>query len=373
MKASKSFGISLAIGVALVLLLVGCTAKSSPPPSAQQAPSAQGDAWQKVVAAAKKEAKVSIYDPAYFGGALGQLVAKTFGEKYGITLDIQGLPPQTITEKLQTEKRIGQFVADLALSGSVSSVRLVKLDLAQDVSGDLPVLRDRTVFTLPPVWGESGDLLVFQWSASSLVVNTQLVKPGEIQSYWDLLQPKWKGKIIIVDPRTGGGMPITTVTNMRMDKILSDDYFYQLGKHEPSLWAGSNLEPNKMVARGEFAVNWEATPQIYLPVLKEGAPIRILNMKEGSIAIPSTLIPIRNAPHPNALRLFLDWFLSAEGQRIYHEAAGSTSLRKDVPDFMYAKAIEDPIKKLLPTTYTHAVKTIEEVNEGVMEKFFGKR
>lgn len=77
--------------------------------------------------------------------------------------------------------------------------------------------------------------------------------------------------------------------------------------------------------------------------MKEGAPIKILQFKEGyQASVGEVMAMVSKAPHPNATRLFLSWFLSGEGLKVYAEAASRTTNRKDVPDFTPQAARSDP-------------------------------
>lgn len=378
------------LSIVLFLLIMGCAPQSVAPPApaapptvAPSVPSSGGAtaatpadaAWGKIEQAARKEGRLVVYDASYFAGDIGRAVTKAFKDKYGISVEflVTGGSSASI-ERLRAEKRAGQAVASLVATGSVSGPNLVTLGFLQDMSKELPVLKDRQVFTLEPIYSPGGELITFTYTPFAAGVNTNAVKEGEVQSFYDLLNPRWKGKIIMRDPRLGSGAEMLTITTMRHEKILDDDYFYRLAKQEPVMWGGSSLEGGRKVALGEPPVGfYTSVTTIYAPIIKEGGPLRVVHMKEGSIGMPATVELVKDAPHPNAAKVFANWLLSPEGQRLYHETQATASIRKDLPDFTLAVLRKDPVKKLIPTSWEVALKTNDEVREGVMEKFFGKR
>ena len=388
---SKHWISVMVIVSALLAFVVACTPKVAPAPPAPTAapaptvapsapvslPASLADAaWQQVEQAARREGRVVAYDPTYFAGDIGRAVAKAFKDRYDVSLEVLLTGGSSVSiQRLQVEKKMGQSVADLVITGSVSGPNLISLGLIRKgVDKELPVVRDRSVFSLDPVYSPEGEEFTFEYSLLTAAVNKNLVKAGEIQSYRDLLDPKWKGKIVTRDPRLGSGPAMLTIVTMRLLNILDDDYFMALGRQAPVLSGAGDLEVAQMVARGEIPIAFNnPVSAVYIPLAREGAPLRILNLKEGTVVMPSVIQIANDAPHPNAARLFINWILSAEGQTVFHKARGSQPVRKDVPDFTPSNIDMEPVKKLLPTSWEVAIKTTEEVKAGTMEKFFGKR
>lgn len=378
------------VGSALGLLLVACgtsrnvTAPPAPQtiapapataPAAAPQVSSEEAAWQKLVQGARREGRLVVYDTLYFTGDTGRAVSKAFKEKYGITVEflITGGSSATI-ERLKAEKSIGQAVADMAASGSVSSRGMIELGLMADVSQDLPSLRDRSQFAIDPVYSPGREAITFIMDRIGPGFNSNLVKPGEIQSHKDFLDPRWKGKIAMRDPRLGSGGEPLSITAFRYNKLLDDDYFTRLAAQNPTLLGMGYYEIAQMVARGEYAIYWQGgIESMYAPIMKQGGPLSVYAMKEGTVAMPSVLMALKNANHPNAARVFLNWMLSAEGQKVFHEARGSTPFRKDVADFAIPQIANVKFDKFVPITWEISGLVNTEVRSGVMEKFFGKR
>jgi iron(III) transport system substrate-binding protein len=162
--------------------------------------------------------------------------------------------------------------------------------------------------------------------------NTELVDPKEIQSWWDLLQPKWKGKLASFDPRVAGGGGETF------------SFFY----HTPSLGRTCITrlltETDLLLTRNmQQGTDWLAQGKIpfYIgsgqPVTKakqQGLPVDLMPhpLKEGDIMGGGSccMAVVNKAPHPNATKLFVNWILSRQGQSAWQKYMEVNSLRVDI-------------------------------------------
>lgn len=161
-----------------------------------------------------------------------------------------------------------------------------------------------------------------------VTINTNLVKPEEIKSYNDLLNPKWKGKILQGDPTVpGGGMSVGTTAL----GIMGEDFIKKLLEQQPMVVREKRLE-SEWLAQGKYSIGFGMDNRVATEFIESGAPFVQLVPREGaSIGGGSGQIVIfKQAPHPNAAKVFLNWLLSKEGQSIYHRPGGNGSRRKDV-------------------------------------------
>jgi ABC-type Fe3+ transport system substrate-binding protein len=185
-------------------------------------------------------------------------------------------------------------------------------------------------------------IFIYEGSAQSggISYNTLLVNPKEMTSYWDLLRPRRRGKIISTDPRRPG----TSMQNLR--------FYY----HHPELGADflKRLygEMDVAISRDDQQmIDWLAAGKCTFALFvrgrvedekKKGLPVDEFypgSFKEGAL-VDSTrgaLTFLNRAPHPNATRLAINWFLSREGQRVYQKVfaeggtSGGNSMREDIP------------------------------------------
>ena len=168
--------------------------------------------------------------------------------------------------------------------------------------------------------------------------NTKLVGPREFKSYWDILDPKWKGKIVVRDirrPGPGSGQTRFLWNNPE----IGPEFVRRLYSEMNITLSRDRRQPVDWLARGKFSLSLfssgvgdaklQGLPVDTIPphVLKEGDPV--------SVGL-GTLSLVKQAPHPNAAKVFINWLLSREGQIALQKAQNTPetaveSLREDIP------------------------------------------
>lgn len=336
----KKYRYGLMALLAALVVAAGCApaAAPAPAPAPQAAPAApalslEDVAWAKVVEAAKKEGKVTGYIFSWVGD-IGLAIEKAFENRYGINLEIITGRGAEFGERLKLERRIGQMVGDTT-EGSSGLMNSMKIDgLLTSVSADLPVFQEKDVWRVHPAFLDPVDkaLLGFRFSIATPWINTNLVKRGEEPSSWrDLLEPKWKGKMSLREPRVNAAF-LADITGLLDKKVWDEEYMRALHRQELK-YILSPREEAVMLSRGEIHLNVLGSSATASPLVAEGAPIRALTMKEGESASLGTIAAITNSPHPNATRVFLNWVFSQEGQAAVGKAMSNHMLRRDVPNF----------------------------------------
>ena len=333
-------------------------------------PTSQDTAWSQVEEAAKKEGRLVIYGGSTLAQS-GKEVQNVFTARYGIPMDILILGGSQQVEKLKVERGIGKSVADVSQGGVSSLTDIVLSGTAESVAEALPVLRDRSVFYIDPVYGPQKQIIGFLPTILGPLINTNLVKPDEIKSWYDILNPRWKGRIIMDDPRTTGA-GINAFSTLTYHKVLDHEYFRRLARQEPMLWGAGTRESLLQVGRGEQLINFAASNNNVAPFIAEGAPIKIIAVEEGNISQLLAALVVKGAPHPNAAKLFINWLLTPEGQRTVAKSSSTLSLRKDVPDFTPEKARFTP-KKIWDRTWDVAEQSNEDLKSKITEQIFGRK
>ncbi len=371
--------------IVVMLIAASCTPKPAPTPApatpapvstlapgATPATGATDDAWAKIVAAAKKEGNVTIYSTGFIAD-VGKRISDEFRKTYGISVDNLVGNGGTLLQKILVEQSMKGQVADIFLIGGAGSTSdLILRGGAESVAKDLPVLKDKSVFKVDPVYSPGGEGLVWIMAYSGVNINTNLVKPADYpKSYKDFLDPKWKGKLLTQDPlTTGGAAPFYYVP--RFYKVTDVEYYRNIYKNDVKPWGGNPREAAMMVARGEYYGEIGNSTDTVGPIMGAGAPLKTLPLVEGVTGQFGNVLAVKGAPHPNAARVFINWLLSAEGQRIYTEVANSTPIRKDVPDTIHPNArMDNP--KVLGRTWEFEQWAINDLKEKTMEQIFGKR
>ena len=173
-----------------------------------------GAEWQRIVAAAKKEGKVVIGAPP--GNDFRNEVQAALKKRFDLDSEFIQAPGPNLMSKIVAEKQAGAVSVDAFLVGPCTGNTLLKSDLFEPLTAAmiLPEVKDPAKWFGGHLWADNqtGENLLYSFVAQvtpSLYYNTQLVKPQEVRSYNDLLDPKWKGKIGLRDPRVpGGGLAI---------------------------------------------------------------------------------------------------------------------------------------------------------------------
>jgi ABC-type Fe3+ transport system substrate-binding protein len=164
-------------------------------------------------------------------------------------------------------------------------------------------------------------------------VNPHSVGTDEISSYWDLLEPRWRGRIVADDPRVAGAGQ-ATFGFFYLHPDLGPEFIRLLAEQHPLLLRDYRQEVDQ-VARGNQLILIGTSDVQVEPLIKAGVPISIVDpsqIKEGSgvTAGNSNLALFNRAPHPNAARLYVNWLLSKQGQTGFVRAEGYVSQRLDV-------------------------------------------
>jgi len=355
------------------MLILSCTpAPTSPatsnaaqpttaPAANQSSPILQADAaWQKVVDAAKKEGKLTIYSFTLIGD-VGIATANAFTNRYGINVDIVTGRGAEFIERIKTEQRIGQVMVDV-MEGNPTHILNVKANGHTISIKDVPVLKEKDAWRIDPLVNDSGGHLIgHRILTFSPLINTKLVKPAdEPKSYKDILKPYWKGKISTGDPALTSADYVTFVT-MLNHKAIDLEFLRALGNQDLKFFPGT-VDSARALSRGEYAMHLSNSDSASASFIKEGAPLKPIPMEEGSVVQASTVAVIKNAPHPNAALVFVNWMATKEGQEVYTKAVGITSVRKDVPN--YSPVPIEP-KKVI----AHTEEDANDVAKRFSEKF----
>ena len=270
--------------------------------------SARADDWDAVVAAAKKEGSVVVYN-AGLGVPLYEAVARDFEKTYGIKVESINGRGSEITERIRAEHTAGRFVGDLQLHAE--SVILQQQTQAPFVS-DLPDLPNAR--NLRPPFAATRISIPVYTQAYGILVNTNLVKPEDEPKAWtDLLDPRWKGKILSDDLRPiGAGNGLFTV----LYKTYGASFHEKLAA-QGLTFSRDPANDARRVARGEYPIY---IPQVYGLVSNFGGlPVKALTPVDGTPYSAMDFAVLSRAPHPNAARLMMNFFLEAKSQLVYAE------------------------------------------------------
>ena len=306
-------------------------------------------AWQKTLDTARKEPKLVMYS-YYMPADIGLAMKRGFKQSTGLDIEfIIGGSPAAFVERVKVERRMGSPVASI-LDGSAVDLGQAKDEGLTQPLIPLPELKNPQIWRFDPTMDKEGHILVSNFAFYTSWVNTKLVKPeDEPKSYKDFLKPKWKGQVSVAAPLATAATVRAYYQLVKKNGILDDDYFRQLGK--VALLAANLRMDAEKVARGEASVAFTSGVSPMGPFLQAGAPVKPVDMQEGVIGFRTgAVMLVQGAPSPNAGRAFVNWWFSKEGQATFHKAAGTESLRTDVPSFVPVAAQLTPKKVLMATS-----------------------
>jgi iron(III) transport system substrate-binding protein len=297
--------------------------------------------WEKLIAAAKKEGKVTVYNGTGYRiiGDLGE----QFTKQYGIQVEVLVGRASEIRERLRSEQAAGRAIADLLYSGA-TSMNLQMKEGAFVAHG--PVVNAQDV--APPL-EDNGTLLPINVGNFAMLVNTNMLKESEAPKSWkELADPKWDGKLLSDDPRALGAGEVWFEVTLR---AFGRDFHEKVAARKP-VFSRIYAESQRRIARGEYP--------IYLPFnvsetqgLK-GLPVRVVIPTEGVPYIVLTTALVKDAPHPNAAKLFMSYLLSRDSQ-LFFVKEGFRPVTKDALANIPAELAPLTLAKLLGTTIPEKV------------------
>jgi iron(III) transport system substrate-binding protein len=318
--------------------------------------------WEKTVAAAKKEGQLAVYGSDTFEGFL----QGTFQKKYPeIKISFVGGRAPVVGPKLITERRAGKFLADVILTGPGTPYRILHKNKALDPIGPaliLPeVLDEKKWWQGRHHYVDTENKFIFIYEATvqsgDIAYNAELVRAEEIKSYWDLLAPKWRGKIVAMDPKVSGAVS-RGIRFFYFQPELGPNFITRLFGETDIALARDFTQMLDWLATGKFLLGIFVGSSEAAKAVSQGLPLKEFSpghFKEGAALSPfnGTVSLINRAPHPNTARLLINWLLSREGQTLVQQHLASEgnireSLREDIAkDVIPVPHRRDPTVKYL--------------------------
>ena len=304
--------------------------------------------------AARKEGKVVWYTSLVLPSA--ERVAKLFETAYpDVKVEVHRTGSQRILQRVMQE-----------LQANIKNVDVVHTSDA----GHYVLLKDKKLLAKYTPAGvdafpagfkdKDGYYYGLRATVNAITYNTKMVSAAEAPKTWkDLLDPKWKGKMVTAHPGYSG---VIATHVLALVHLHGWDYFKQLAQNQLMLVQSAN-DPSTVVTSGERVVAANGGDYSAYQLKKKGNPIEIVYPKEGVPLVVSPTAITSFAPHPNAARLFTDFTFTREVQQVMADSEG---LYTGHPEVKYP-----PDKlKLLTVTPEELEKRNEELKKRFVE-FFG--
>lgn len=355
---------------------VGVAAAAACAPAAQNPTSSSSTAkpgadggWDELVAAAKSEGQLAVVTTIGEGYRVG---LSAFEAAYpGISIEHTNLNSSQFTPRAVQEYQAGVYAYDVqANTFGPSTIPLIREGVITPV---------RAVMTRPDliadsVWQDGFEAgfvdnekqwiyRAFQNRSQSLWVDTNQVAEGEIKSVQDLLNPKWKGRIVSSDPRAvGAGWWPATVMRLGLN---DETIIKRLYKDQEVVLLRNNRQSTEAMVRGTYAIGLGAVYDVVLTEFLaegQGKNLKELQIDHINYLTDSSNISLFARPaHPNAAKLFVNWLLTKDGATAWSQAAQTNSRRTDVPAAYPDLAPSPGIKYLV--TYQSSVDEAEKSAE----------
>ncbi len=334
-----------------ILLIVGIwIASSNPAVFGADAKVVWQEKWEKTVAAAKKEGTLNFYVGRYGSEKLLNEFRKEFPEIKIVGTNGAG---NSLGTRIVSEARAGKVLADLYSGGAVTNYEILyKAKVLDSLKASLilpEVLDESKWYGGKHRYNDPEQQHVFIYIANptstSIYFNTALVNPKDFKSFWDLVNPKWKGKFVSQEPTSTGIGP--SLQFFFYHPELGPDFLRKLYIDQQPIYSRDRRQMTDWLAQGKFALCMGCRDSDR--ARKQGLPVNDMDMvdwKEGSHISSGggSLGLIKGGPHPNAATVFINWFLSRRGQTALqtyddlYDQEPPNSRRIDIPKDMLPAA-----------------------------------
>jgi iron(III) transport system substrate-binding protein len=277
-----------------------------------------------LIEAAKKEGKVVWYTSIDL--KLSEQIGKAFEAKYpGVSCKVERTGAERILQRIGQEYTANVHAVDVVNSSDASHLvywkdqGVLEPYVPEDVAKFYPADHKDV----------DGTYASFRVFLSIIAYNTTMVKKEEApKSFADLLDPKWKSKIVKAHPGYSG--TIMTAT-FQMSRDLGWEYFEKLAQQNV-LQVQSAADPPKKIALGERAVQADGVEYLILQEKESGQPVEPVYAPEGSPLIIGPNGLFKAAPNPNAARLFQSFCFTPECQQLCIDIGGLRSVHPQIKE-----------------------------------------
>jgi iron(III) transport system substrate-binding protein len=293
--------------------------------------------WKRTVEAAKREGRVTVYTESSQNTLLINSGAfqKRFPEIQVVTVFGNSGP------RLMTERRAGKYLADVGLSGATSLWQLYLAKVLEPV---------RDALILPEVADESKWLdgrhhyvdnerryvfvAVGNPDSGNFYYNTKMINPKDFRSMWDFLRPEWRGRITARDVRTPGPGRVTLRFYYYVPELGANFIRRLFSEMDVTLYRDQR-QGHDWLATGKFPICVFCNNSTLETMKVQGLPVEKFGLMKEGAGLSSgggNVTLINRAPHPNAAKVFINWYLSREGQLAVQSLEGgfSNSRRMDI-------------------------------------------
>jgi iron(III) transport system substrate-binding protein len=308
-----------------------------------------------LIEAATKEGQVLYYTSTDL--SVAEKLAKAFEAKYpGIVVRVERTGAERVFQRIGQEYASNIHAVDVVNSSDAAHLIVWKRD------GILaPYVPEEVAKYYPDEHRDpDGQFASFRVWLSIIAYNTGLVKAEEApKSFADLLDPKWKGKIVKAHPGYSGTIMTATY---QMQRDLGWSYFEQLAKQN-IMQVQSSADPPKKLDLGERSVMADGNEYNIFQLREAGRPVEPVYASEGSPLIIGPNWVLKTSPNPNAAKLFQSFSLGRDAQQLIIDVGGLRSVHPQTQE----KAGRKPFRDI--KTMKDDAAAVEKESDGIKSRY----
>jgi iron(III) transport system substrate-binding protein len=308
-----------------------------------------------LIAAARKEGQVIHYTSTDL--PVAEKLARAFEVKYpGIAVRVERTGAERVFQRIGQEYSSNIHAVDVVNSSDAAHFIVWKRDgvLAPFVPEDV------AKFYPPEHRDIDGQFASWRIFLSIIAYNTNLVKAEDApKSFADLLDPKWKGKIVKAHPGYSGTVMTSTY---QLQRDLGWSWFEQLAKQNV-MQVQSSADPPKKLDLGERAIMADGNEYSILQMKEAGRPVEPVYATEGSPMIVGPNGIFKGSPNPNAAKLFQSYCFSSEAQQLIIDIGGLRSVHPQT----HEKAGRTPLKDI--KTLKDDAAAVEQQGDAIKSRY----
>ncbi len=292
--------------------------------------------WNDMVAAAKREGRVVVLGPP--DAQLRQNLTNQFAARFGVSVEYIGGRGSDLGNRMRVERKAGLYTADVAIAGIDTMALILHPERMLTPLKPLLVLPDvidGSKWRKGELWfvdpERQHSLRLASSVQSAFNINTQHVKPEDLRTARDLLNPKWRGKISFDDPTQPGS---GSNTSSRLYLQYGADFAKQIYIDQKPVISRDRRQLTDWLLRGTYPIAFSVDDDQIDAMRKEGLPVKEIYRLDdmgGSLSAGNGHLAIFDrAPHPAAAQVFANWLASREGMEIYARSLAVAPTRNDI-------------------------------------------
>ncbi|NIO11632.1 MAG: extracellular solute-binding protein [Deltaproteobacteria bacterium] len=306
--------------------------------------------WAELLKKAQQEGKLVAFICCGIGRGIGKHIG-AFEKKYKIKVVFSTGSSRQQADRVLAERRAGRHSLDVWMGGiTTANTRLLPAQVIEPIK---PLLIHPEVLKKDAWYNGTGPVLMdpdknyivgFRGNggfASEITYNIDKVKPEDINSFWDLLEPRFRGKIVARDPSSAGVGQSTAMYYLHPQ--LGPEYLRRLLTETDITIVKNARQAAEWLALGKYSVCMFACSREVRSLMRQGMPVKdelakILKEAPRISVGGGAIWSMKDSPNPNARTFFINWWLTREGQLLMQKADGDDSLRVDIPNDGVAKS-----------------------------------